>query len=246
MVSNNLEASISFMKSTEVDVCADELSRLRGGALCDICSGNSQIYFIEGKALISTEACNQLYSKCESQLSVASVFMNSLHEDLKILAARIMGALASDQNTLRGGLEEEVMFLLLKRESQTQADKVQFCEKLIKLVDEPLFFELLSKQSDIQALINQIKSYITSKDKQYSKTEKANGSQHSNCTTSQNTKSEFPPSNFKMPGDLIVMPVDPRASIDSSYTSFYGATGTTMNEASHNRSIPLNLTSVLP
>jgi len=240
MVSNNLEASISFMKSTEVNVCADELSRLRGGALCDICSGNSQIYFIKGKALISTESCNQLYSKCESQLSVASVFMNSFHEDLKILAARIIRIQDIDEEEIDEELKKkrELMLLLLKSHSHSQADKVRFCEKLIKLVDEPLFFELLSQQSAIQALIKKIRSRIASM--------KGLRCLQSNGGNFQNNQIQLPPSNFEMQGDLIVMPVDPRASIDSSYTSYFGATGTTMNEASHHRRIPLNLTSVLP
>ena len=71
------------MKKMNIGECADELSRVRGSALCGICSGKSHQYFLGGKGLVSTPVCLRLYDKCDSQVSVATVFFTLLLGDLK-------------------------------------------------------------------------------------------------------------------------------------------------------------------
>lgn len=244
LVISNLNASISVMKSLDVKECSDELSKFRGSALCDICAGNSERYFLTGKALIPTNVCLDLYSKCEFQVSAPTIFMASLLKNLKLIYKRSVlnhdSEECSDGTNFGVPSQMAMMASMLKSANHTLGEKIEFCEKLIRLVDEPRFFAIQSEQAEIINYIHEITQNFARIETELLKSSSA----------IKRLRRRLQSSPFgdqpSLSGDLIVIPIDPHAKVDSAYKSFIGAIGTNINEASHHHLRPMNLTSLLP
>jgi gas vesicle protein len=54
---------IKFSESSSL--CWDYMNRLRGSAMCSICSGRSQNFFLKDKILISPQTCKKSVEKCD-------------------------------------------------------------------------------------------------------------------------------------------------------------------------------------
>jgi hypothetical protein len=79
-----LKAFRSFKRSSTV--CWDYMKKVRGSALCSICSGRSQIYFEQDKILISPKTCSAGVSRCEgffTKLSLVQTLMPNITQVFK-------------------------------------------------------------------------------------------------------------------------------------------------------------------
>lgn len=57
--------------------CWDYMAKLRGSALCSICSGRSRDFFIDGKAAIDEKTCTETIGKCTGFFSNYNTFISS-------------------------------------------------------------------------------------------------------------------------------------------------------------------------
>ena len=279
LVASNINASIAVLNSTDVASCSDELSRVRGSALCTICSGNSQFSFLGGKAVLSTDVCLGLYSKCEFQIAGPTIFLGLLMKDLEAinnwnsnsLGQKIDHSKSNSKGQKSGKITKQIqsMALMLKNSQHSLADKVRFCENLLRLVDKPFFFKIHSEHGKILDLIRTIEKKfkkIQKNPKTILQTPTSNKpkSNYRSAPIDSNFNSGFLKLNketlsplaqsampqFEQPnsfgGDFMITPANPQANTDSAYTSFLGATGSNHNEALIHNLRPMNLTSRFP
>ena len=250
----SLHASLEVLNLTNLTTCSDELSRVRGSALCSVCAGNSEHFFLAKKALVSTDACLRLYEKCEFQVSAPTIFLEALKKELDqinseasiVLNPKLNEIIKPQNNNSYLQNQMEAMSQMLKSSHHTMKDKVDFCEKLIKLVEEPNFFKIIEEQKQVLGLMRSISSRFSRIKERQPATYSVTARNPKEVLQSGLHTSE---SNLTLSGDLIVAPVDPmdpRANIDSSYTSYFGANGTNSNEASLHKLLPINLTSIFP
>ena len=117
-----------IQKSTEiinsVQQCWDLMAKFRAHSLCSTCSGRSEIYFMEGQGVISSESCTAILDKCamgfQAQVNTLDVVERILEVFGKI--KEIFGRDASKISHLIQTLEE---FFRREREHQ-------FRQKIIK------------------------------------------------------------------------------------------------------------------
>ena len=74
-IENLAKASFFTTISISSDVCWDNMVKIRGSALCQICSGRSNTFFRDNKALISEVTCQEAVSKCKGFLNDLRAFV---------------------------------------------------------------------------------------------------------------------------------------------------------------------------
>lgn len=96
-----------LVKNFEGDsiTCWNYMKAVRGSALCSICSGRSEIFFKDDKALISMDTCLQAVNSCEG------FFMTLI--DL----AHALRAYKSNQTTLKTA-DEQLRVATLQKDLQ--------------------------------------------------------------------------------------------------------------------------------
>ncbi len=171
-----LQATIESLQKNNPHLKADSLD-----ASLEVL-GFTDLRILSEKALVSTEVCLGLYAKCELQVSAPTIFFESLKKDLQAIKTESQEKLQSltgksqtsfkpfSANDVYKQKQIEMMSLMLKSSHHTLADKVLFCEKLIKLVELPHFFRILEGyqtiQSTIKAISNNLKRIPTELQKQ--------------------------------------------------------------------------------
>lgn len=261
----NLEATINVLDRVDVTSCANALSKLRGGALCEICSGVSQHSFVANKALINTQICLDLYEQCKYQISAPVIFFGHISKVMTPIMEQIRKCFerssadhaiesnpsieALDVQRLAHLAEMEKMAKLINFDSHDLASKISFCEKLISIVDPPSFIRI---ENDIDTYIrNLVKALEVAGDsrvknknpaKEFDCSERTTG--HGSHSVSERLLQNWESSEAILSGDLIVAPTA-NSSVDSSYSSYLGAVGTS-NHGDGQDLMPINITQNFP
>jgi len=258
----NLNATINVLNRVDTINCTNALSNIRGGALCEICSGMSHHSFLSNKALINTQVCLSLYEQCKYQISAPVIFFGQISKIMKPIMEEIRKCSEKSQSLSDNGLGHIAQYLdlvklahleelkkmakLIDFDSHNLTSKISFCEKLISIVDAPSFMRI---ESDIEVYNSNLEKVIeVIKD---AKNKKGN---HRKFHCSEDSTGGSPESRRLLQnwdqgqgilfGDLIVVP-PVAASIDSAYTSYLGAVGTS-NHGSNLNTMPMNITHHLP
>ena len=59
--------------SREANICWGEMAKTRSASVCTTCSGRSQVFFNNQKALVTQEVCSRVVDKCKPHLELLSV-----------------------------------------------------------------------------------------------------------------------------------------------------------------------------
>jgi hypothetical protein len=241
------------MTEAKTKPCIEEIKSIRTGSVCSICSGRSSIWFDGPKAKFSQKYCKPFLNLCKDSI----LFLGEYGERVKSLFQKLqsaeLGSLQVNSKDKTISEQGEKMAKLITNLNQIKAldlvkdylnntgdNKIsaRLCDSIVTLVHDP-FITVTLKMSihtvDYLSTWNKLAMYL--------------GEKH--ITTSNNWKQKprvlqgANLSPFGLEGDVKVLNVE--AKVDSSYSSVFGATGTSKNENSiHIRTIPLNLTEAFP
>ena len=221
--------------------CLETLLKSRGSSLCTTCSGRSEHFFAAGKVLISDKACTDLVGRCKTYLTFPLKLTEFLNPYFQSISPLNNGPVLSKLRQSLIFKDRESLFTLKRElENDNTKGKVIFCERLTRL-QKDLFLhriipELILARDSTEVIISDYKKIIQNMPTNWSVTKRI---------LSRLLQSDV---NFEQlfAGDAIVVPPVP-SKVDSSYASFFGAAGSSGNEASSSlQLIPVNLTSMFP
>ena len=228
--------------------CWSEVLKARTSSLCFTCSGRSHLFFHANKAIVSENFCRQYMASCHYPLSVLVKFvkamrsMKAIYEELEPLglqlsisskinyhlAARYWDLFASDM----------VPQMLDNYNPTTNpSNTIHLCDKFIKLRHTPFIVDIVqlisARGSDwtvhfwtyIEEHYNSNKALIDSKIAHWEALPKTISTTSSNWSFGRRLQSlqDF---NSVIQSDVEVV-----ANTDNSYSSFFGASGTSSNLA---------------
>ena len=141
--------------AAENNKCWSLISRARSSSLCSTCSGRSEVYFLDNKALISEAFCHRLMGECKSsfenlvQFVKAISFMNSIYKELSPVGiqinsdAKVRMSLAQEYWRV---ISEDGIPNLFKTYSPSSAPEVtvSLCNKFIQLRKQTFIEDVLS------------------------------------------------------------------------------------------------------
>ena len=233
--------------------CIEEIKSIRSGSVCSICSGRSSIWFDGPKAKFSQTYCKPFLNRCKDSIS----FLRNYGERVKILFQKLLsvdlGALQVNSKDKTISEQGEKMIKVITKLSQMQAlnllndylinpdnnkASASLCDSIVTLVHDPFItvtLKMCIHTVDYLRTWNKLAMYL--------------GEKHITTSNNWNLKPRVLQganlSPFGLEGDVKVLNVE--AKVDSSYSSVFGAPGTSKNENSiHIRTIPLNLTEAFP
>ena len=250
-LSRNKLDELSQSLSLGMDQCVDKMVKIRGGALCKICSGRSENAFLSGKPLMSNDLCIEINSKCYHQLTAMIDFMSLIDEtviplskvDIKTIPDQRMKDLITKISKLgivKGGESLNTLGILL--EGHSKSAQIGFCERVTTIVGDPFFVSLPNELKIIYEALSQLEILI----KMFS--ENSMGIWTIMSRGFSTRRLQIMPFSFNLfTPDIIVVPENLILNVDSSYTSYQGALGTKGNEASNlYKILPINTTDLFP
>ena len=229
--------------------CILKIKTVRTGSVCSICSGRSSGWFEGAKARFNKDYCESFLTDCKQTLYFlgnygqrGAAFFQKLHAfnigglqfsakgpGISMAAAKLDEFMGSLAKLKAFGLASDYVNNPTKGVSR-------LCNAIVTLVHQP-FISIIDRMCDLAA------KYLSTWNNIAGSIDQKQLSTASNWVHKPRRLQAFAIPGFE--GDVKV--VDVHAKIDSSYTSFYGATGTSRNENSIKLgAIPLNLTAVLP
>ena len=87
-IENLSNASFFTTISTSSDVCWNYMVKIRGSALCHICSGRSNTFFRDNMALISEDTCQEAVSKCKGFFKDLKAFVEDFKQVHDLIATQ--------------------------------------------------------------------------------------------------------------------------------------------------------------
>ena len=135
------------------------MSKVRAESLCPTCSGNSNLYFLKEKALITQEVCSSTMKECASYLGFLEYFMMNLSNVIQQLS-RIRVAfrgyniqlqhLGGAQSSIFKIISEDIYFLIDEyikyrklQDSKSIAKLEQMlCARILSLVEVPFIIKV--------------------------------------------------------------------------------------------------------
>ena len=139
-----------------LDKCWEYMEKLRSTALCSTCSGRSQVYFLNEKAIVTEESCHELLGVCSRSFGYSLDFMKIMTEvGERLVSASLLIDIGSQFYTkLKTSIKEfsdymdsqktVEMAIILKEFIDTRDDRKEklkmgrfLCNRLIKVSHEP-------------------------------------------------------------------------------------------------------------
>lgn len=157
----------------------EEMGRLRSASLCSTCSGRSESFFSEAKALISSQTCKEMLDKCYPSIKEIAniiVVVNSIYEILQHLHEKQIQGIKfattpTSVQTLFAALDKEQVSKKLNSYSKNPEESVErqnaavsLCEDFISLQKTPFvisIMNLMNKVTTALVSMNSITSQIT-------------------------------------------------------------------------------------
>ena len=226
--------------SNSITQCWDKMKSVRSSSLCSICSGNGWRFSKDKQLLLTESTCDGIISACQDSfyyilkfIEGMTTIMNELSEIDNSQISKA-GLFKMFENLHKSIAKSNVLSLLDQRINKNSKEfgpnlANSLCSHLVK-VREKTFIEELSEilallNSDILEKIEKRFESITSR--------KLQGASNYDKTV--------PPTNTLFTGDVKIVP-----AVDSSYTSYQGALGTTGNESHKFHSKPLDTSVAFP
>ena len=88
MIRNLSQATFFTTISGSSDVCWNYMVKIRGSALCQICSGRSNTFFRDNMALISEDTCQEAVSKCKGFFKDLKAFVEDFKKVHDLIATQ--------------------------------------------------------------------------------------------------------------------------------------------------------------
>ena len=143
---NNFSESVN----ASANACWSHLAKIRSASLCSVCSGRSEKFFKEDKAMIKVSTCEVMMDKCETHftdlvqfIQNANELINSIHNDIisqrENFGPRAIQVIHTVNKNL-AGLNKHRMISLIKSylnpssASDKQNSLVKICKNLQNLV----------------------------------------------------------------------------------------------------------------
>lgn len=246
---HNIEQNTTV--NSTIDKCWDAMIAVRSNSLCGLCSGRSHLFFFRDKVLVEEEVCNKVINDCRKAFSDLVIYF----EGASIIASDLAQATSSTSrcNEIKKYLEEskkineqiskeklvQLISNYIEHPDDMQAEKA-ICEKFVNIHEKnqikkmsenikktkEILYRLLRKQIVLSAL----------KDEMPNSNFRSSSKKPRRLQQSEDLNSNI---TLFFSGDVIMVP----PKIDSSYTSFFGAIGTSSNELAHHSALPINTTS---
>ena len=234
----------------EFNGCRDFLQFLRGSSICNLCSGRSQVSFVGKKALLKDEVCQATVARCRHILTLPLQLTKKLAPFFEAVLKFRTSLPANPNSQQRHAMDKfqglqkavickersRVIDLANRLSSDNNKAKVEFCERLLRIYRDIYFVQVnkeLQLAIDSVEFLNEDMDLIKSNNPQQTWSLALKKTLRRRLQSSNSFESMFA-------GDVIVVP-PVTANVDSSYTSYYGAVGTTSSIGT-NEHIPLNLT----
>ncbi len=273
---NLLRRIKASQKKRSLKNCWKKIANLRASGLCAICSSRHASFIEEDRLLITNETCHSFLDYCGQTFNLITdfvVFVQTISDAFKTeIGRKGLVRIRQDSDKISKIAERikraKISRLINKYLNNNKTDTVsaELCSMLISVSKQPIALKLakmLSRldferfgevnkrldrslsRSGIEARKNWRGFESETKHHRMLKIENSDMSSASSIEASPKLSpadlTSLDSSSFFI-GDVKV-----QASIDSSYTSYMGATGTTGNEVSaHRRHLPLNLTNLFP
>ena len=164
---NDLVESAEFTKFNEsTKTCWNFMKKQRSSALCSICSGDSSIYFDNGKILVDQQVCTQTTESCHAFFETLASMRNLLASITPALLdaeyIRVVKPLHSLVHSLDEGMPPASLLEAFKVYSQTLKDKTAaqddlellnaeslVCSTILNILMTPYIMTMNSDQIDI-------------------------------------------------------------------------------------------------
>ena len=238
---------------------------LRGSSLCSTCSANSESYFNVDKGLVDINTCSSVLESCNESFDIIFQFFVGIEPILELLEKMAHGSKDScrchnNLHKLIAKIRGEVRIItqdhvhqdiMLFRRNKSQDVGARLCGKLLNLAHKPFIEFLANSCQEILPELRPLRRAIVGaylKNIGTTRSERKNNKRSNFVSKSSKPRILFEISQLKLPetnflqGDVQIV-----KKLDSSYSSYFGAIGTTGNENSiFIHKAPMNLTHLFP
>ena len=244
-VLNLLSNSTEFNSS--ISQCWKEIANVRSNSLCGLCSGRSKYFFTHSKVLIEESVCSSVLIKCKRTIhELVGFFDGSATIAVDLVKASGVSILESDikdfikesreihKQISKDGLLQQIS-KYIAQPKDVQAEKA-VCEKFLSIHEVKLFKKI---EENIKKTAEMFTKMLSDPEEKMIHAYTGNWVKPPSRRLLQ--LGDLNSSPF-FTGDVLMVP----STIDSSYSSFLGATGTSGNEQMLHKPLPLNITKSFP
>lgn len=248
---SRVTSSASFNSS--VDMCNQAMVNARSNSLCGLCSGRSPQFFFQKKVLVDESLCSRVVPDCKLMISDVVQFF----EGATLIAADIANASRSNfsSSNIQQYLKEsekiqqeitktklhKLISTYIANPSNLHLEKA-ICEKFVTIHDNQLMSNILQNIVRTKEILYRLLDIPVPKTKEADIKSPSNYVDDSQITKKRLLQSGSVNSTLFFTGDVIMIP----KKTDSSYSSFFGSTGSSGNELSDHTALPINTTSAFP
>ena len=272
-VTERIAKDPAFLKDS-LTRCMNEVSKVRAGANCGICSGRSSAFFEEDKVLITTQTCDSFVSVCSDPLRLLFEYLEEADTVIGFLARNFIGVKEINKGLLEAIkkvdeiskeiMENKVLVTLGEhlKDQKNEEVKAELCAKMFKVSLPTIVQEIDRKSESFWKRIFTFTSNIFTPPKTQNKSSnwlmnafkgrilQVHGKRTKTARNLQedpNQQTSSSNGDVKIglfQGDAKVMRIIP---VDSSYMSYQGATGT-VGSGTHIflTRVPLNTSLLFP
>ena len=258
---NEILSLPTFNKSLE-QCWIEHLSVLRSSALCSACSGRNHQFFNGSKGIIDQSTCDSALAKCKPSFNTIFKIIIEIEKALKFVEAFTYEKVSftiKDFGTIRTSYQifktlansvrqSNVMVLMAELGSSSipnnNLTSTRLCSILLNL-NELSFLQITAEQltraePHIEKVFPLAVSHVIAATVSYQKSLIKLPTLFSNFRFKRRLQAD---SSLTLNSGFLVGDVQVQSATDSSYASFFGATGSSGNEASVSvHSSPMNLT----